>query len=310
VKYSGEIKVGLLTVVAGVILYFGFNYLRGIDFFDPTYTYYAVYDRVEGLKVSNQVYVNGLGVGRVANISILQKRGNKLLVTLDLRKDLVITDSTLAILADDGLLGSKKIDLKIRPGRRTLTDEDTLMPQKQGGMLESLMAKASPALGSLDQALINVNALLKEYQGMSAEIKKILANTNATMGNANGLVAENRTELAATLRNVEKLTASLNQASEASLKPILAKANTLADSLNALQLATTVNNLNQTIAQLQTTLADINKGQGTLGKLAKDDSLYVSLNRTVASLDSLFVDLKARPKRYVHFSLFGRKEKK
>jgi phospholipid/cholesterol/gamma-HCH transport system substrate-binding protein len=145
---------------------------------------------------------------------------------------------------------------------------------------------------------------------MSVEIKKILANANATAGNANGLIAENRTELAATLRNVEKLTASLNQASEASLKPMLAKANTLADSLNALQLASTVNNLNQTIAQLQTTLADINKGQGTLGKLAKDDSLYVSLNRTVASLDSLFVDLKARPKRYVHFSLFGRKGKK
>jgi phospholipid/cholesterol/gamma-HCH transport system substrate-binding protein len=308
VKITGEVKVGLLTLVCGLILYFGFNFLKGMDFFDPTTTYHVVYGKVEGLKVSNPVYVNGLSVGRVSGISILQSRGNQLLVSLDVQDDLKLGQGSLASLADDGLLGGKKIDLIIKSSDKILAEGDTLQAQTISGLTDQLAAKASPVMASLDTTLANLNRLIVEYQGMSSEVKKIMANTAQATGQASGIMADNRSQLAATMANVQKLTSSLTE-TEKSLKPLLGKVNTFADSLNALQLAGTVAKANQTVASLNQTLAAINKGQGSLGKLVYNDSLYANLNRTVVSLDSLFTDLKARPKRYVHFSLFGRKAK-
>jgi phospholipid/cholesterol/gamma-HCH transport system substrate-binding protein len=308
VKITGEVKVGLLTLVCGLILYFGFNFLKGMDFFDPTTTYYVVYGKVEGLKVSNPVYVNGLSVGRVSSISILQSRGNQLLVSLDVQDGLKLGQGSLASLTDDGLLGGKKIDLIIKSGDQILAEGDTLQAQTISGLTDQLAAKASPVMASLDTTLVNLNRLIVEYQGMSTEVKKIMANTAQATGQASGIMADNRSQLAATMTNVQKLTSSLTE-TEKSLKPLLGKVNTFADSLNALQLAGTVAKASQTVASLNQTLAAINKGQGSLGKLVYNDSLYANLNRTVVSLDSLFTDLKARPKRYVHFSLFGRKAK-
>jgi len=309
VKITGEVKVGLLTLVSGLILYFGFNFLKGIEFFDSTTTYYVVYDEVGGLKASNPVYVNGLSVGKVASIKIMQDRGNKLLVAMDVQRELIFNDSSLASLGDDGLLGGKKIDLIVQSGKRVLVNGDTLNPQKVASLTDMLTARATPVMATLDQTLASLNSLLKEYEGMSIEVKKILANTSQVTTNANGIMTDNRGQLATTMANVNRLTNSLVE-TERSLKPILGKMNTFADSLNSLQLAATVANANRTVGSLNQTLAAINKGQGSMGKFIYNDSLYANINRTVVSLDSLFYDLKARPKRYVHFSLFGRRDRK
>jgi phospholipid/cholesterol/gamma-HCH transport system substrate-binding protein len=307
VKLSGETKVGLLALIAGVILYVGFNYLKGIDFFDPTTTYYVVYDRVDGLTVSNQVQINGMSVGRVAAITILQDRGNKLLVTLDIQDDIILGKGSVAQLADNGLLGGKKIDLLVAFTEQKLNEGDTLIAKRESGMTEMLMEKAAPVMQQLDSTLLNINRLVKEYQGVSTEVRKILANTADASGQASGILAENRSKMAQIATNINKLSAQLVE-TEKSIKPLVSKMNTFADSLNAMQLASTVNNANRSLISLQKTIQSIEQGQGTLGKLIATDSLHTNLNRTLVSLDSLFIDLKARPKRYVHFSIFGKKD--
>lgn len=306
-KLSGETKVGLLALIAGVILYVGFNYLKGIDFFDPTTTYYVVYDRVDGLTVSNQVQINGMSVGRVAAITILQDRGNKLLVTLDIQDDIILGKGSVAQLADNGLLGGKKIDLLVAFTEQKLNEGDTLIAKRESGMTEMLMEKAAPVMQQLDSTLLNINRLVKEYQGVSTEVRKILANTADASGQASGILAENRSKMAQIATNINKLSAQLVE-TEKSIKPLVSKMNTFADSLNAMQLASTVNNANRSLISLQKTIQSIEQGQGTLGKLIATDSLHTNLNRTLVSLDSLFIDLKARPKRYVHFSIFGKKD--
>jgi phospholipid/cholesterol/gamma-HCH transport system substrate-binding protein len=307
VKLSGETKVGLLALIAGVILYVGFNYLKGIDFFDPTTTYYVVYDRVDGLTVSNQVQINGMSVGRVAAVTILQDRGNKLLVTLDIQDDIILGKGSVAQLADNGLLGGKKIDLLVAFTDQKLNEGDTLIAKRESGMTEMLMEKAAPVMQQLDSTLLNINRLVKEYQGVSTEVRKILANTADASGQASGILAENRSKMAQIATNINKLSAQLVE-TEKSIKPLVSKMNTFADSLNAMQLASTVNNANRSLISLQKTIQSIEQGQGTLGKLIATDSLHTNLNRTLVSLDSLFIDLKARPKRYVHFSIFGKKD--
>jgi phospholipid/cholesterol/gamma-HCH transport system substrate-binding protein len=307
VKLSGETKVGLLALIAGVILYVGFNYLKGIDFFDPTTTYYVVYDRVDGLTVSNQVQINGMSVGRVAAVTILQDRGNKLLVTLDIQDDIILGKGSVAQLADNGLLGGKKIDLLVAFTEQKLNEGDTLIAKRESGMTEMLMEKAAPVMQQLDSTLLNINRLVKEYQGVSTEVRKILANTADASGQASGILAENRSKMAQIATNINKLSAQLVE-TEKSIKPLVSKMNTFADSLNAMQLASTVNNANRSLISLQKTIQSIEQGQGTLGKLIATDSLHTNLNRTLVSLDSLFIDLKARPKRYVHFSIFGKKD--
>lgn len=306
-KLSGETKVGLLALIAGVILYVGFNYLKGIDFFDPTTTYYVVYDRVDGLTVSNQVQINGMSVGRVAAVTILQDRSNQLLVTLDIQDDIKLGKGTIAQLSDNGLLGGKKIDLLVAFTEPKLNEGDTLLAKRESGMTEMLMEKASPVMQGLDSTLANINRLVKEYQGMSVEVRKIMTNTADASGQANSILAENRGKITEITANINKLTAQLIEA-EKSIRPLVGKMNTFADSLNAMQLASTVKNANRSLESLQKTMQAIEQGQGSLGKLVATDSLHTNLNRTLVSLDSLFIDLKARPKRYVHFSLFGKKD--
>lgn len=307
-KLSGETKVGLLALVAGVILYVGFNYLKGIDFFDPTTTYYVVYDRVDGLTVSNQVQINGMSVGRVSAVSILQERGNRLLVALDIQDEIKLGRGTVAQLADNGLLGGKKIDLLVASNNDLLKEGDTLIAKREGGMTEVLLEKTSPVLRGLDSTLANINRLVKEYQGMSAEVRRIMSNTADASEQASGILAENRRKMSEITDNISLFSKQLVE-TEKSVKPLIAKMNGFADSLNAMQLTAAVNNANQALKNLQTTLLSVQQGQGTLGKLIATDSLHANLNRTLVHLDSLFIDLKAHPKRYVHFSVFGRKDR-
>lgn len=300
-------KVGLLALIAGVILYVGFNYLKGIDFFDPTTSYYVVYDRIDGLTVSNQVHINGMSVGRVAAVSILQDRGNQLLVTLDIQDDIKLGKGTIAQLSDNGLLGGKKIDLIVSFEEPLLKKGDTLIAGRESGMTEILTEKASPVIQGLDSVLVNINRLVKEYQGMSTEVRKIMVNTADASEQAGSILAENRAKISEITSNLNKLSAQLIE-TEKAFRPLIGKMNTFADSLNAIQLAAAVNNANRTLASLQQTVQAIEQGQGTLGKLVATDSLHTNLNRTLVSLDSLFIDLKAHPKRYVHFSVFGKKD--
>lgn len=319
-KLSNESKVGLLGILALGMLYIGFNFLKGADVFSTQNDHFAVYDNVDGLQPSNVVTINGLGVGIVKKIEIMQDKGNKLKVYFNVNNGIEITDQTEAILADAGLLGGKKIVLNIKPGK-PLGDDTEVKSSVQFGMMKTMGDKASPVLQNADSLILNLNKVVKQFDNTGATLKILLANANIATGGVNAVLASNSKNLSAVTGNAALLTNNLNTLAgnlaltEKQIAPILLKVNdvaskssTFADSLSALQLSKTVNELNRSVASLQGILYQINAGKGTIGKLAKDDSLYTNLDKTAASLNNLLTDFKTNPKRYVHFSLFGGKK--
>ncbi len=308
-KVSKEVKVGLLALVSGVILYLGFNFLKGSDFFSPNNNYYVVYDNIGGLTESNTVMLNGWAVGRVKKIELLQDQGNKLRVTLDINKDVILTDSTAAVLASSSVLGGKAISLTIGNGKRVLQDEDTLIAATEKNLSEMINEKITPITENVDTALVNLNVLIKKFQAMSGNIDATLVNLRATSSTLNSTLAQNQRAIQGIASNLHTLSASMNDP-QTGVRPLLGKFNSFADTLSQMQLAQTVERANRSIDNLNQMLTQINQGQGSLGKLTKNDSLYNNLNQFAANLDALVVDLKANPKRYVSISVFGRKEKK
>ncbi|MFT4031346.1 MAG: MlaD family protein [Siphonobacter sp.] len=303
---SKEIKVAIMTLVAAVILYFGFNFLKGSDFFKSSRDYYALYDSVDGLTASNQVTVNGVTVGHVKEIHILTNQNNRILVTLSLDEDIPLNDSSRAILADNGLLGGKVIQLAIGHGKG-IEPGDTLLTMKQSGLSAALQEKALPVVTDADSLIRNLNVVASRFKQTGDVLNQLLSNVDQTGLALRATINENRQSIASIMGNLNRLSAQLAE-TEKGIKPLMTKANTFADSLNALQLGRTVAKANQTVAELQQMLQNVKNGQGTAGKLLNDTQLYTNLNQSVKDLDKLLVDLRQQPKRYVHFSLFGGKK--
>lgn len=307
-KISQEIKVGLLAVVALLMLFFGFNFLKGSDFFSSNHKYTVIYDNIDGLTASNPVQINGLTVGQIRNIKILQDQGNKLLVTIEVKSGIRVTRGSRAVLADDGLLGGKLIRLGINPGATELENGGMLVSAKESGLSALIKEKTLPVLNNVDSLTYQLNKVVGQFDQTGVVLNQTLRSANAGVRTLDLAIAENRAGLKATLDNVNRLSNSLVE-TEKQLKPILAKADTFADSLQGLQLKQTLGSVNKTVDNLQKILGAINKGEGSIGKLATNDSLYRNVNATTASLEKLLTDFRENPKRYVHFSLFGKKDK-
>ncbi len=307
-KVSQEVKVGLLAIGSLMMLYFGFNFLKGSDFFSSTHKYKVIYDNIDGLVASNPIRINGLTVGQVKSIEILQNQRNRLLVIVELKEGIVVTKGSRAVLADDGLLGGKVIRLGINYGTPQLEEGGMLVAAKESGLSALIREKTLPVLNNVDSLTYQLNRVVAQFDQTGIVLNQTLHGANAAVGALGLTIAENRAGLQATLANVNKLSSSLIE-TEKQLKPILAKADNFADSLQGLQLKQTLVSVNKTVDNLQGILAGISKGKGSLGKLASDEALYSNVNKTTASLEKLLTDLRENPKRYVHFSLFGRKEK-
>lgn len=301
-----EIKVGIFALVSGIMLYTGFHFLKGQDFFSSNRKYRVRYAVVEGLTISNPVVLNGFTVGRVSDIQLLQDQGNVLEVTIEVKKEIKLTDSCKAIISNTDLLGGKSIVLEILNAGNALDQLGYLSAGKEKGLKEVVAERAFPVIENLEKVLIGINGLLTDQNKKS--ISSMLSNLNETSLALKSVVAQNAGNIQSTMQNVKQLTGNLVE-TEKQLKPLLRKFNTLGDTLNSMRIAAAVANANQSLVQLNTLLSNVNAGKGSVGKLLHDDSLYIHLNRSSADLDRLLIDLRERPKRYVHFSLFGRKDK-
>lgn len=305
-----EVKVGLLGILGIVILYFGFTYLKGSEIFSTSNTYKATFKDVLGLEVSNPVTFNGVNVGRVTNL-YPQFDKSEVIVELTIDEDVKLTDNSFAILADDGLIGGKLIKLKIAPGK-LLEEDGNLKSMLEVGLVDVMQQKIDPTLKNVDSLTRTLTRIINEFDHTGQALKILLASATQSSDGVNTLVANNSKNIGLVTANAATLTKNLNVLAlnlDEQIKPILTKTGSFSDSLSALQLGTTINNLNGTVKNLQTMLNQVNAGKGTLGKLAGDDSLYTNLDRTAASLNLLLSDMKVNPKRYVHFSLFGKKDK-
>lgn len=299
-KLSKEFKVGLFMVVTITLLYFGFNFLKGIDFFSTSNKYYAVYEDINKLTESNQVFLNGLAVGRVSDITIQQSR-NRVIVELDIDSNIKVTDSTVAVL-DGELLGGRFITLKVFPGRE-LEAKDTINADMAKGMLDF----AEPVANNMQMVLKNLNTILESLAKNTKRMDTIflrLQTTPALLNRTLSTANSNIDELGTTFKSVAgNLNGTLTE-----LKPTLANFKTLSDSLKLMQLNNTLSKAQQSLARINQTLAQLSSGDNTASKLLTEDSLYVNLNRLLYSVDSLAQHFNKNPKHFL--APLGKSKKK
>jgi phospholipid/cholesterol/gamma-HCH transport system substrate-binding protein len=306
-NYSKEFKVGLLTLVSGVLLYFGFNYLKGLNVFENSHEYYTVFNNTEGLQVSNAVMVSGVPVGQVTNITLAALDSGKILVAFSVNQDIPLGKETEVVMAEASMLGGKMLKLNIK-GSEKAEDGFTFKSTIEKGIFALATEKASPVVDSVQITIALLNQILRDFSGTSDNMRKALDNASAMTANANQIMMSNKQSINNTLKNFETLSASLVK-TEAELKPLLSKFNRMADSLNSAPIAQVTKDLDKTLQETQKALIAINEAKGTMGKFVHDPSVYKNLNQSLSDLDSLLVDFRKKPKRYVHFSVFGKKDK-
>jgi len=303
---SKEFKVGLIALVTGVLLYYGFNFLKGIDFFSPTHKYYAVYDNVDGLNKSNPVIINGLTVGRVSRIRLLQNQGNLILVELDIDETITLGDSTVASLMNTDFLGSKGIVLTVGPLNNPIQPGDTLTSYVDKGLNE-ILASAEPVASNLNTTITRVNEILIGLKGSGEKINATIEEVRKTTVSVNEIILENQAELAVIMTRTAILIQTLNSKLD-KIDPILVKTGGVLDSLSNLEINQTLASIRGAVDNLNVTINEIKSEEGTLGKLISDDSLYNNINQTMTDLDKLILHMDQYPKHF--FSPLGKSHKK
>ncbi len=301
--YSKEFKIGLLAVVALLILYFGFNFLKGQDFLSPTNSYYVFYKDVNGLTSSNQVLIDGYNVGMVGDMEIFQEGGTKILVELQIKKNVKIGKDARAILMDTDILGGKAI--RVFPGdlSNPANPDDTLGGDVQKSLAEEFADRAMPVVQSFDSTILGINEFFKDYTTLSEKIEKAIQEFTLTMANTRQMIVENRANIRNSTAHMDSLLLELGKGAE-NLNSFTSKLDVVADSIDPQELASTLRAMRANLESMELVTQRMANGQGTLGKLSQDDSLYLNLNQAIMDLDSLLVDLKENPKRYVKLSLF------
>ena len=305
-KISKEVRVGSFAVLTIAILYFGFNYLKGIDFFHNSEKYYVIYSDVAGLTISNPVKISGYTVGRVSNISINQEFDNSILVEMDVDQSIIIGDSTIALL-DVDLLGSVSIILIIGDISKPLAPGDTVFARVDPTLNELLKSSALPVADNLQITIRRLNELLSDFRENSENLKKIIENTAEITAKTNAMLGENRAKLTETISNFNELSKSMSHRME-DLGTLMSKYGGVADSLMAIDMQSTLDNASELMKTMNEALVLLQDENGTIGRFLKDDSIYVNLNKTLVDLDLLLIHMNENPKHF--FGPFGKSQKK
>jgi len=314
-KIKNETKVGILAAFAIALLIIGYNFLKGNSIFSNETTLYAKYTRVDGLSVSKPILINGYQIGRVAKLD-LQPDGS-IIATLSVNSKYEIPENSIARLEGTDLLGSKAIVMSLGNSKKMAEDGYTLNANVEKGLMEQVQPvqkKAELIIGKMDSILSSVNSILnpnfqKNVDKSFNSIAGTLASLETTSKKVDGLVGSESARIEAIFRNVEGITANLNNNNQ-KISDILTNINTVTDKFAAANFKQTLDNANNAIADLQSVISGIKDGKGSLGLLLNDDKMYQNLNNASKNLDELMIDLKANPKRYVHFSVFGGGNKK
>ena len=297
--FTKEVKIALVAIAGVVVLFFGMNFLKGLNIFSSEDNYYVQFSDITGLSSSSPVYADGFKVGVVKDIiyDYSHTEGSKVLIGVD--KQLRIPQGSSAEIVSD-MLGNVKVNLllannpreKVAPGGliKGMINDGAM------GKLQDMVPAVEKMLPKLDSIMTSLNAILAD-----PAIRQSLHNVQAITDNLTTSTAQLNTLMAGLNNNVPGMMSKANN--------VLDNTETLTANLAAVDVASTMRQVDQTIANVQQLTAKLNSKEGTLGLLMNDTQLYDNLNSTMRNADSLVIDLRQHPKRYVHFSVFGRKDK-
>ncbi len=316
-KIKREYTIALMMIGALVVLYYGINYLKGLDVLQGRNVYYARYADVSGINDASPVLYHGMKVGQVTGTELIPGGNGLVAVAFQINDDrLKITDSTMAEIYSSDLF-TRAIQLVVKPGPPAERG-DTLQSGSQASLTESVNQQLDPIKRKAEGMLNHVDSVVTALQGIlnkkaQADIDSSLSSLRGTMENLesatarlNALLDAESVAIKATLDNLRTVSGALASNSD-ELNRIFANLDSLTAAFGDGRMEKVMANLSATSDQLKQVMTKVNEGQGTLGKLVKDDSLYVNLNRASKDLDLLLEDLRVNPNRYL--SIFGKKDK-
>jgi len=290
VKKSSEFFIGLFSCILLVVLYWGINFLKGENLFSNKRFYYALYENIDGLTISRPVTVNGFKVGQVSNISFQPGVKANLIVEFAIEESISFSNLSILEIYDADIMGTKSVQLKIIEDGEVAISGDTLI----GAIASGLTSEVSEQFGSvkvgLDQLIISFDKVLNEINSLSSTANRILLNNEHAMKESVNNVLS--------ISNVVE-----NQAER--INDILVNLSNVSDSISNINFIEISDNIDNLSNQFESLLMNMQSNESTIGKILTNDSLYSQLSNTLINMDSLLVDLRNNPKKYVNFSVFG-----
>jgi phospholipid/cholesterol/gamma-HCH transport system substrate-binding protein len=311
VKISNEVKVGAVALVTILVFIWVFNFLKGKDYFKRTANYYAVYDQIGGLGESSPVEINGYQVGIVQSISFVNPESGRLLVKFSVSKTFKLPKNTVAEILPVSIIAGMKARFVYGNGPGFYSDGDTLPGRLAESIVSTLEAEFVPVkerilrlLNSIDSVVISVNQIMDS--SFKENLNGTLAHLNGTTESLDNILGSKEKELKTTLENLAGFSQMLSDNS-GKMSGTFKNLESISDTLTAADIYKMISNLKTSLEKTSVLVGNLNDGKGSAGQLLTNDSIYLNLNRSLKSLDDLLKDMKANPKRYVHFSLFGKK---
>ena len=294
--FTREVKVGIMVVVAIFVLYFGLNFLKGINIFSSADYYYARYENIGGLVPSSPVYVKGFKIGQVEQVKYDFTKKESFVIKVSVSKDIKIPKGAKILLYDEGIMGGKAIQFvfdPIIPSQAMYTPGDTIESQVGIGLMAQLSGDLMPKIEGIStqaDSLLRSVRLLIENKDLTKSLSSIEHTTADLAVSSSQLKKMMNNDFPKIMGDVNTVTSDFKQ---------------ISGNLKKIDYAATFASVNHTIANLNLITDKINSSDGTLGLLLNNKDLYINLSNTAASSDKLLIDLQKNPKRYVHFSLFG-----
>lgn len=314
-KLSKEFKIGIVVAVAFALLYWGFNFLKGKDIFSKERVFVAVYDDVAGLGKTNPVNINGLSVGQVRNMYFSTDGQAKVIIELVVKNQIPIPINSLAKIVSSDLLGSKAVDIILgdalqyaQPGDTLISDVESSIKDEVNRQLQPLKLKAESLMNSVDTTLSMLQSIFsndntRNFSKSVQSVANSFENLESTTSTLDTLMTGQKNRMERILENIEQITLNLRN-NEGNLNNIIANFSSISDTLAQIQFAHTMQQVDETMANLAQVSGKINNGEGSLGMLVNNDSLYLELEKTSRDLNLLLEDIRLNPKKYVKFSVF------
>lgn len=315
-KIRNEIKVGVVIVIALGLLYFGVNYLKGADIFSDSRHFYAKYDRVDGLSKDNPILINGFKVGRVTQIDLLASSQNQVLVRFEiLEEDLHIPEGSVAMISATDILGSKAIKLEFSDEPEFHELGDTLKAGMEKEIQSVIEDKLAPLQAQIDKLIEESRDVMTKFSitvdksnSAITEAETTIKNISSTAVSIDTFINGQKSKIEAMENNIIAITSNLKNNSQ-NITEILQNVATISDSLTRANYQMAIQNATSALMQIDSLMTKINNGEGSLGMLVTDEQLYRNLEQAALEIDKLTEDLRVNPERYVHVSVFGKREK-
>ncbi len=314
-KISRELRVGIIFILGLALLFWGYNFLKGKNVFSTQRIFYAIYDNVNGLNPSNLVSINGLEVGHVKDVYFEENYSGRVVAVLAVTSDFPIPKNSTARIFSSDLMGSKEVAIDLGTSKAMATPGDTLLSDAEASLKEEvnrqvqpIKKKAENLMGTIDSLATAITTIFNEgaredLKNSFASIKETFSNLKHTTAEIDEKVKQESDRLSSILANIDSVALALN-ANKTDLSNIITNFSAISDSLVKADVATTFRNANKAIGEIAMILAKVNRGEGTLGALVQNDSLYFHVEKSMSDLNKLLTDIKEHPKKYVRLTIF------